>query len=198
MKIILIIWTLIITAAAAWGLFASVHYKVKYTYNPDEGINDVFPTPTPIITATPTPTATPSSISTPTPTPTQGATPTPGKTPTPTATPTSTPTPSKTPTATPTPTQASTCGKGGSCTAAEIAPHNTKGDCWVYLSPINKVYNITAFVANSRNHPGGNVITPHCGTNIYAYFVQNAGGHRHSNDALNNVLQAYYIGPFSN
>jgi hypothetical protein len=92
---------------------------------------------------------------------------------------------------------ASACGSGGSCTAAQIAAHNTRGDCWVYLSQINKAYNITAYVADPSLHPGGDVIAPHCGTDIYNYFLGTAGGHKHSSNALNNVLQAYYIGPMS-
>ncbi len=103
------------------------------------------------------------------------------------------------PTPTPTPTPPpSGCGSGGACTAADIAPHNSRANCWVYLrSPTNKAYNITNYVANgSSNHPGGDVIVPYCGGDIYDVFINNSGGHRHSNSALNNVLQAYYIGPF--
>ena len=39
------------------------------------------------------------------------------------------------------------------------------------------------------------MIIPHCGTDIYNYFIGNAGGHSHTSYALNTVLQAYYIGP---
>jgi peptidoglycan hydrolase-like protein with peptidoglycan-binding domain len=89
------------------------------------------------------------------------------------------------------------CGSGGACTAAEIAIHNTRGNCWVYLSPINKTYNITNYVANGNTHPGGDVIVPYCGSNIYSYFiVGTGGGKKHSTSALNTVLQAYYIGAF--
>lgn len=96
----------------------------------------------------------------------------------------------------PAPAPTALCGKGGSCTAADIAPHNTRGDCWVYLSPLNKAYNISAYVANGNKHPGGDVIVPYCGSNIYNYFIGTAGGHKHSSSALNSVLQAYYIGVF--
>jgi len=82
-------------------------------------------------------------------------------------------------------------------TPAQIAAHNSRGNCWVYLSQINKAYNITSYVANPSLHPGGDVIAPHCGTDIYNYFLGTAGGHKHSANALNNVLQAYYIGPMS-
>jgi hypothetical protein len=91
---------------------------------------------------------------------------------------------------------AQACGSGGVCTAADIAPHNTRANCWVYLSPTNKAYNITAYVANGNTHPGGDVIVAYCGGNIYNQFLGSAGGHRHSNSALNSVLQAYYIGVF--
>jgi len=127
-------------------------------------------------------------------------------TPKPTVFPTPTPTPSPTPSPAPTPTPppppppppppAAGCGSGGPCTAADIAPHNTRSNCWVYLSPVYKAYNITAYVANGNTHPGGDVIVPYCGTNIYNYFIGSAGGHKHSSSALNSVLQAYYIGVF--
>jgi chitodextrinase len=103
--------------------------------------------------------------------------------------------PMKTATANPPPPPATACGSGGACSAAEVALHHTQADCWVYLSPIDKVYNITAFVANPNTHPGGNVIIPHCGTNIYSYFIGSAGGHVHSNNARS-ILDSYYIGPF--
>jgi hypothetical protein len=113
-------------------------------------------------------------------------------------TPTSKPTPT-TPASTPAASTkaAAACGSGGSCTAAQVAAHSTRSDCWVYLSQINKAYNITAYVANPSLHPGGDVIAPHCGTDIYSYFLGTAGGHKHSANALNNVLQAYYIGPMA-
>ena len=90
----------------------------------------------------------------------------------------------------------SSCGSGGTCTAADIASHNTRANCWVYLSPLNKAYNITAYVTNGNKHPGGDVIVPFCGKNMYNYFIGTAGGHKHSSSALNSVLQAYYIGAF--
>lgn len=108
-----------------------------------------------------------------------------------------TPAPTTSPTPAPEPTPApSSCGHGGACTAQEIASHSTRSDCWVYLSPINKTYNISQYVANGDMHPGGDVIVSHCGTNIYDFFIGRAGGHRHSSEALNAILQAYYIGPF--
>jgi len=133
--------------------------------------------------------------------PTSGVAIAPAPSPTPTPTPSPSPTPAPTPTPKPTPAPAPkpapVCGSGGSCTAAQVAQHNTRGDCWVYLSQINKAYNITAYVQNPSLHPGGDVIAPHCGTDIYNYFLGTAGGHKHSSNALNNVLQAYYIGPMA-
>ncbi|MDR3581983.1 MAG: cytochrome b5-like heme/steroid binding domain-containing protein [Candidatus Pacebacteria bacterium] len=120
--------------------------------------------------------------------------PTPAPTPSPTPTPSPSPKPAPSPSPSPAP-SASSCGSGGACTAAQIATHNTRGDCWVYLSQINKAYNITAYVQNPSQHPGGDVIASHCGTDIYSYFLGTAGGHTHSSYALNTVLQAYYIGP---
>lgn len=122
--------------------------------------------------------------------------PVPTSTPSPTPTPTPPPPPTPSPTPTPTP-PPSGCGSGGACTASQVAAHSTKPDCWVYLrSPYNKVYNVTNYVTNGNTHPGGDVIVPHCGGDIYDYFIGNAGGHRHSNQAINTILQSYYIGPF--
>lgn len=144
-----------------------------------------------VIAAVPAPVVTPPPA-TPTPTAASGfvLTPTPIQTPVPTSAPTPVPTPVPTSAPTPTPTPAPS-----GYTAAQVAAHNTQGNCWVYLRTINKVYNITGYVTNPGNHPGGNVIIPFCGMDIYDYFIGNAGGHRHSNSALNNTLQAYYIGP---
>lgn len=88
------------------------------------------------------------------------------------------------------------CGNGGACVVSDISSHNTRTDCWVYLSPINKVYNVTEYVSNPKEHPGGDVIVPYCGTNIYDVFIKKAGGHAHSDKALQTVLEAYYIAPF--
>ena len=115
---------------------------------------------------------------------------------TPAPTPTRVLNPTPTPTQILTPPPAPACGSGGFCSAAQVAPHNSRGNCWVYLSPINKVYNITPYVANgSILHPGGDVIVPLCGQNMYNSFIGTAGGHAHSNNALNVLLQSYYIGP---
>lgn len=88
------------------------------------------------------------------------------------------------------------CGDGGACVVTDIAPHNTKEDCWVYLSPINKVYDVTDYVSNPKEHPGGDVIVPYCGTNIYDVFIKKAGGHAHSDKALETILETYYLAPF--
>ncbi len=87
------------------------------------------------------------------------------------------------------------CGSGGACSPAEVASHNNAGNCWIYLSsPINKVYNVTAYVGNPKLHPGGNVIIPYCGKDMYNSFIGGAGDHKHSAKALNTILEAYYIG----
>lgn len=90
----------------------------------------------------------------------------------------------------------STCGTGGACTTVEIAKHNSRNDCWVYLSPINKVYDVTEYVSSPQNHPGGNVIVPYCGKNIYGPFISGtSGGTRHGSSVLNGILDEYYLGP---
>jgi len=106
----------------------------------------------------------------------------------PTLTPISTPKSLKTPILT-------SCGNGGACTFAQIATHNTRNDCWVYLSPIDKVYDVTNYIKDPGKHPGGDVIISKCGTNIYDYFTTDAnGGRKHSNKAFS-ILDSFYIGP---
>jgi cytochrome b involved in lipid metabolism len=113
------------------------------------------------------------------------------------ATNTNTATPATNTNTTPPP-SAPACGQGGSCTATDIAAHSTRSNCWVYLTTVNKVYNVTAYVSNGSTHPGGDVIVPFCGKNITAPFTSSAsGGKKHSTSALNSVLQAYYIGPYA-
>jgi len=108
------------------------------------------------------------------------------------------------PTLTPTPISApksskapilTSCGNGGACTSAQIATHNTRNDCWVYLSPIDKVYDVTNYVKDPGKHPGGDVIVSKCGTNIYDYFTTDANeGRKHNNKAFS-ILDSFYIGP---
>ena len=126
--------------------------------------------------------------------------------PTPTPTPKPVPTPTPTPTPVPIPPPAPSCGSGGSCSASDIASHNTRSNCWVYLSGVftskftaNKAYNITSYVANGSTHPGGDVIAALCGKNLYDYVVSGtgSGGVKHSSNAINSILQSYYIGLFN-
>jgi cytochrome b involved in lipid metabolism len=118
---------------------------------------------------------------------------TPTPSPIPSIIPTMTPTPTPTPVPTPPP---SSCGSGGSCTAAQVATHNTAGNCWVYLSSNSKVYNITGYIASGSHPAGSSIIVQACGKDLYPYFITGAiGGHRHTNYALNTILSAYYIGP---
>lgn len=150
------------------------------------------PNPAPGPEPIPNPAPAPAPIPAPSPVPAPVPIPTPQPNPSPQPTP---PPPPPPPPPQPPPPAQPACGSGGPCTAAQVSSRNSRGDCWVYLSPINKVYNITGYVANPGAHPGGDVIVPHCGTNIYDYFLGSAGGHKHSSYALNTVLQAYYIGP---
>ena len=112
------------------------------------------------------------------------------------------PSPSAAAVATPPPNQSTSsppsvraCGSGGACTASQVAQHSIRSDCWVYLSVLNKVYNITEYVSNPDLHPGSDVIAPFCGQDVYAVFKTNAGGHNHSGSARAD-LDTYYIGPF--
>ena len=179
-------------------VFSDVNYSSEYSYSYNvtaydkNGLQSAYSQTFTIEGSAGAPPAS-SSTSNPPPSPIPVPTPTPVPMPTPSSVPTPTQTPA--PNQTPAPSSGSGCGSGGSCTASQIAAHNTRSDCWVYLSQINKAYNITAYVQDPGQHPGGDVIVSHCGTDIYNYFLGNAGGHKHSNNALNNILQSYYIGP---
>lgn len=121
--------------------------------------------------------------------------PLPTGTPNPMPTVTPTPTPVDTPAPSPTPIIESACGTGGSCTTAEVAKHNTPTDCWVMMAQLGRVYNVTAYVSDgSPLHPGGDIIAPYCGQDIYDIFMGNTGDHTHSLSAMNVVLASYDIG----
>ena len=71
-------------------------------------------------------------------------------------------------------------------TAAQVAQHNTAGDCWTIVK--KKVYDVTAFVSR---HPGGSsVIIALCGRDGTAMFT---GEHAGDGDALR-ALRSYQIG----
>lgn len=94
-----------------------------------------------------------------------------------------------TPTPTPTPTTIpSTQIPSTGITAAEVAVHNTRTDCWVIFE--NKVYNVTSYISS---HPGGaSAITAYCGADLTAAFV--AQGHSQNARSL---FANYYVGDLS-
>ena len=118
--------------------------------------------------------------------------------PVPTATPvTPTPTPRPNPTPTSAP-PASGCGSGGTCTAAQIAQHNSKSDCWVIFGA--KAYNVTAYV---NKHPGGAAAfdSTTCGHDITVYMYGYSGTsgvdkHNHSQSAYS-TINSYFIANIS-
>ena len=131
---------------------------------------------------------------TPTTIPTTGATST--STPTPTPTPTPKPTPTPTPTPTPVPTPIACGSAGGTCTAAQVATHNTQTNCWMIYN--NKYYIVTSYVAQ---HPGGKTSfnSTSCGHNVTSYLGGATLGsqkHTHSASAYT-ILSSYYVGPVS-
>ncbi|MDQ5969337.1 MAG: hypothetical protein QG579_494 [Patescibacteria group bacterium] len=163
----------VLMASIFWGMYLSATYKYQYTLNSIENNVQTAPATNTETTESNTPAVT---VVTPKPITTTPATQT-EKPPIPVV-------------------AKLKCGNGGACKVADITPHDTQGDCWVYLSPINKVYNVTEYVSNPKEHPGGDVIVPYCGTNIYDVFIKKAGGHAHSSKALQTVLETYYIAPF--
>jgi cytochrome b involved in lipid metabolism len=72
-----------------------------------------------------------------------------------------------------------------SYTAAEVASHNTKTDCWIIIE--DSVYNITNFFSE---HPGGQAPVRFCGKDATAVFARIHAG---SNDA-NTMRQKYRVG----
>ncbi len=81
----------------------------------------------------------------------------------------------------------SNCKAGGTCSAAEVATHNTNGNCWVALTgtSYNKVYNITSsfnssHVADNGKNAASSART--CGKVISYTTLRNYAGD-HSNGA---------------
>jgi cytochrome b involved in lipid metabolism len=72
---------------------------------------------------------------------------------------------------------------------AELAKHNTIGDCWLLIS--NKIYNVTSYLSA---HPGGaGTISPYCGKEATVAFQTKDIGRPHSTGATN-ALASYYLG----
>lgn len=84
------------------------------------------------------------------------------------------------------------CGVGGPCTAAEVAVHNKRSDCWVTYS--NKVYNITSYIPK---HGGGeNVFETTCGKDMAPYLdgSASAGGEKYKHEKSEyDEINPYYI-----
>lgn len=74
-------------------------------------------------------------------------------------------------------------------TAAEVAKHNTAGDCWLIIS--GNVYNLTGFV----DHPGGDAYVKYCGTDATEPFNTKDGrGKPHSAEAQAMMVD-FLVGP---
>lgn len=73
-------------------------------------------------------------------------------------------------------------------TAADVAHHVTKGDCWVVRN--GKVYNVSDFVAD---HPGGDdLILKYAGQDVGAIMADEVE-HEHSKSAYE-MLGEYLVG----
>lgn len=82
-------------------------------------------------------------------------------------------------------------GQSVTLNAAEVAKHNSAGDCWMILN--GKVYDFTGFLAS---HPGGiGTMTPYCGADgSLAYTTKDLNpGRSHSSYAYS-LLSSYYLG----
>jgi|GEM_PF-409347 len=91
-----------------------------------------------------------------------------------------------------TPASVSVPGALTTLNVAEIATHNSAGDCWLLIN--NKIYNVTSFIAA---HPGGaGTIIPNCGKESTQAFNTKGGNTPHSGNA-NSMLTSYFIGNFN-
>lgn len=79
---------------------------------------------------------------------------------------------------------------------SEVSKHNSKEDCWVILTTNSqsKVYNITEYVSNPEQHPGGDVIAPFCGKDITGPFLKGLEGGRVHSGSAESILSDYAIG----
>ncbi len=106
----------------------------------------------------------------------------------------STPTPAitATPETTVLPTGSSPTATQSGYTAAEVAKHDTPGDCWMVIN--GKVYDVTQFLGS---HPGGaEIMLPYCGQEATQAFDTKGGrGNGHSGGAQD-LLNAFYVGDF--
>jgi hypothetical protein len=124
--------------------------------------------------------------------------PSPSSTPSPSPKPSPTP-PSPAPTPTPpppTPPPAPACGSvGGTCTTAQVATHNSSGNCWVIYS--GYYYVVTSYV---NAHPGGTSVfnSTTCGHNITSYLngsASTAGKQYGHSSAAYSKLNTFKYGP---
>lgn len=83
--------------------------------------------------------------------------------------------------------------------AATVAEHITKEDCWMIIS--GEVYNVTEYV---RNHPGGDDILRGCGKDATALFNTRrdenervGSGTSHSSNARS-TLESFKVGVLAN
>ena len=74
-------------------------------------------------------------------------------------------------------------------TSADVAKHNTSGDCWLVVS--GAVYNVTNFIPI---HTGGaNQIIPFCGKDATSAFATKNGRGSHRQGDLS-ILSNYLVG----
>jgi hypothetical protein len=85
--------------------------------------------------------------------------------------------------------QATQSGGNAVVAAAEVAKHNSTGDCWIIVN--NKVYDVSSYL---RSHPGGRgTITPYCGKEATHAFETKDNGSDHSQRAWSH-LDSLYVG----
>jgi cytochrome b involved in lipid metabolism len=79
---------------------------------------------------------------------------------------------------------------GVSLTLAEVAKHNSSGDCWVIVS--NQVYDVTNFLSS---HSGGSgAILPYCGGDATMAFQTKDGQGQHASQDMA-ILNTMLLGP---
>lgn len=97
---------------------------------------------------------------------------------------------------TPPPPSAPACGTaGGSCTVAQVAAHNSQGNCWITYN--GGYYIVTSYI---NQHPGGKSVfnATTCGADITPYLNggSSTAGQRHTHkSSAYTILNSYYVGP---
>jgi cytochrome b involved in lipid metabolism len=84
--------------------------------------------------------------------------------------------------------------RGQTFSAAEVAKHDSAGDCWLIIQ--NKVYNVSDYL---DSHPGNpETILPYCGREAtQAFNTKDKRKPKPHSARAQEILRQYYLGEFS-